>query len=701
MASLSTQFAFRTQKNVGLVGAAPSYGPISGSNFPAAGTYRCANYSPNGKYFAYAGVEDVKIVNPDDGSILGSIPAPNVHDLYFSPRGTYVTTWERTSKQEDGNATKNFKIWRTESGELVHAFVQKNINPLNFQYTYDEKYCARAVTNEIQFFESDKLNTVWGHLRLEGVTDFALSPGKNYSVACFVAERKGMPAMVRTYTVPDFANHTTTKSFFKADKVTLSWNKLGTSVLVLTQTEVDKTGKSYYGETNLYLMTPAQGFDCRVSLDKDGPIHDVAWSPNSLEFGVVYGYMPAKTTIFNKMANPIHSLPLGPRNTILFSPHGRFVAVAGFGNLQGQMDIYDRDRNMTKITTIEASNASVCEWGPDGQHILTATTSPRLRVDNGVKIWHFTGPLQYCEELDELYNVYWRPQPIESFPLSNPLPNAPAAHASAANHVSAKPAAKPAGAYRPPHARGSATPLLFKREDEGGAAHSNGSFTASNGANGFGKNRKREVPGAAPAEVPGAAPGGGVSLAGALDGDAQLSKSALKNKKKREAAKRAKEQGEAQGAQGGNGNGNGNGNQNANGDQREPRDARSNNDRRRQDHRSRSRHPADQRRSKSRNNADRNGGGAGSGGNGQNGAAPRDPTRLSPHTITAANLAAPEGPLSPSPEEKKRRALHKKLRAIEELKMRQASGEKLEDTQIKKIATESEIRRELDKLGGA
>lgn len=75
-----------------------------------------------------------------------------------------------------------------------------------------------------------------------------------------------MPAIVRTYTVPDFNNHTTTKSFFKADKVQLMWNKLGTSVLVLTQTEVDKTGKSYYGETNLYLMTPAQGFDCRVSL---------------------------------------------------------------------------------------------------------------------------------------------------------------------------------------------------------------------------------------------------------------------------------------------------------------------------------------------------------------------------------------------------------------------------------------------------
>lgn len=75
-----------------------------------------------------------------------------------------------------------------------------------------------------------------------------------------------MPAIVRTYTLPDFANHITQKSFFKADKVQLLWNALGTAVLVLTQTEVDKTGKSYYGQTNLYLMSTTGNFDCRVSL---------------------------------------------------------------------------------------------------------------------------------------------------------------------------------------------------------------------------------------------------------------------------------------------------------------------------------------------------------------------------------------------------------------------------------------------------
>jgi translation initiation factor 2A len=52
-----------------------------------------------------------------------------------------------------------------------------------------------------------------------------------------------------------------------------------------------------------------------------------------------------------------------------------------------------------------------------------------------------------------------------------------------------------------------------------------------------------------------------------------------------------------------------------------------------------------------------------------------------------------------SPQDKKIRSLHKKIRAIEDLKMRQAAGEKLEDTQVKKIGTEEQIRKELDSLG--
>jgi translation initiation factor 2A len=56
-------------------------------------------------------------------------------------------------------------------------------------------------------------------------------------------------------------------------------------------------------------------------------------------------------------------------------------------------------------------------------------------------------------------------------------------------------------------------------------------------------------------------------------------------------------------------------------------------------------------------------------------------------------------PSDGNPQDKKMRGLLKKMRAIDELKMRQAGGEKLEDTQIKKIQTEESIRKELNTIG--
>lgn len=52
-----------------------------------------------------------------------------------------------------------------------------------------------------------------------------------------------------------------------------------------------------------------------------------------------------------------------------------------------------------------------------------------------------------------------------------------------------------------------------------------------------------------------------------------------------------------------------------------------------------------------------------------------------------------------SAEDKKRRALLKKLGAIEQLKQRLDNGESLEKTQEKKIDSEKELRKELAALG--
>jgi uncharacterized protein with WD repeat len=42
------------------------------------------------------------------------------------------------------------------------------------------------------------------------------------------------------------------KSFFNVDKMDAEWSQDGKSVLLLCQSEVDKTGASYYGKTQLF-----------------------------------------------------------------------------------------------------------------------------------------------------------------------------------------------------------------------------------------------------------------------------------------------------------------------------------------------------------------------------------------------------------------------------------------------------------------
>ncbi|KAH6637661.1 eukaryotic translation initiation factor-like protein subunit eIF2A [Boeremia exigua] len=699
-----TQLAYRTSKGIGILNAAPAYEPLPGFT-PPEGNLRCKCYSPDSRYFAWASPEHVSVIDASNGSLVSTVPAVNVFQLGFSPLGTYIITWQLPSKDEDGNAKKNLKVWKTVSDDadgaeraVVGEFVQKSQTGWNLQYSPDEKFCARSVTNEVQFFQSEDLRNPWNKLHVEGVTDFALSPGKNHSVAVFVPERKGMPASVKVFQVPQFNSPVSQKTFFKSDKVQLKWNDLGTSVIVLAQTDVDKTNKSYYGETNMYILSANGSFDSRIQLDKEGPIHDVSWSPNSKEFGVVYGYMPAKTTIFNARAVPQHNFDLGPRNTINFSPHGRFVLVAGFGNLAGDVDIYDLERNYHKVCTIKAANCTYCEWSPDGRHILTATTSPRLRVDNGIRIYHITGPLMYDQDITELYHVTWRPQSPQEHSLDNVL-TAPVPHPSAAAFAATqKTPSKPAGAYRPPGARGTATPLMFKREDEGGAAYTNTGVSSTNVGfqNGFGRGGRRQVPGAEPAQnlPPGAAPGGGVSLSGTGEGE-ELSKAAQKNKKKREAKKAREAAEKAAGLTADVPTG-------PAGRSPERRDVR---DGRQRSHSKNGsfgngRSPSQQRQYG--NSPDRRAQGPPRQNPGQQQQRSQD-ARVPP-PVQTSNAPAPDLTVtSPGegggPQDKKIRGLLKKVRAIDELKMRQAGGEKLEDTQIKKIGTEESIRKELTGLG--
>lgn len=620
------QYIFRALKSCSIVDGYPLFSPLNTFQQPPENV-KAFLYSSDGGRYAISSQNDVLVYDAETGQELRRLPVPGVIDIAFSPRGTSISTWERYVKPTtEGAQHKNMRVWDVETGQEIASFSQKSQEGWKLQFTEDESRAVRLASGEIQVFNPASFSSgLVSKFKLEDMSAFKLSPGKNPLLSAFVAEKKGAPASVKIYPLEGLKQSTsplTQKTFFKADKIQMKWNRSGTSVLILTQTDVDKTGKSYYGETNLYMLSANGHFDCRVTLDREGGIHDFVWSPNDREFTVIYGFMPAKTTIFDLRCNVIHDFGTAPRNFISYNPQGRLLLIAGFGNLAGTMEVWDR-RTLEKIATIEGSNTSHCEWSPDGRFIMCATLSPRLRVDNGVRIFHYRGQLMHMDEVENLYAASWRPHAAEHFPFRISLSPAPRNVNNNLPIAASAIAAKPAGAYRPPHARGTSTPSHFKREDEGGAPYIASTNGHTDGYRGKGRGSASAV--AAPRRgVPGAAP-----------------KTEVAGQKPR---KKQHQDTNPQNQVGG------------------------------QEH-------------QALVNGKRNGN--------------RTPD-LEWHT-NGSKLGEPATGMVPlaviSPEDKKRRSLMKKLTAIEQLKERQKKGEKLELTQIKKIDSETETRKELEAMG--
>ncbi|XP_046287386.1 eukaryotic translation initiation factor 2A isoform X2 [Marmota monax] len=340
------------------------------------------------------------------GKIAKSMPLARMEP--YLPGAT-----ETTSK--DGTAgLPNLQLYDMKNGTCLKSFIQKKMQNWCPSWSEDEIICARNVNNEVHFFENNNFDTIANKLHLQKINDFVLSPGPQpYKVAVYVPGSKGAPSFVRLYQYPNFAGpHAAlaNKSFFKADKVTMLWNKKATAVLVIASTDVDKTGASYYGEQTLHYIA-TNGESAVVQLPKSGPIYDVAWNSSSTEFCAVYGFMPAKATVFNLKCDPVFDFGTGPRNAAYFSPHGHILVLAGFGNLRGQMEVWDV-KNYKLISKPVASDSTYFAWCPDGEHILTATCAPRLRVNNGYKVWHYTGSVLHKHDVPsnaELWQVSWQP----------------------------------------------------------------------------------------------------------------------------------------------------------------------------------------------------------------------------------------------------------------------------------------------------
>ena len=136
----------------------------------------------------------------------------------------------------------------------------------------------------------------------------------------------------------------------------VEWSHDGRQALLLSQAEVDKSGESYYGKMQLHYINNS-GDTAMVELSKNGPVYSISWNPTRPEFCVVYGFMPAKATVFNSKCDKVFDYGTGSRNMALYNPQGNLLLLGGFGNLRGNVEIWS-EKERKEVAKFDAPDST-------------------------------------------------------------------------------------------------------------------------------------------------------------------------------------------------------------------------------------------------------------------------------------------------------------------------------------------------------
>lgn len=601
--------------------------------------------SPNGIYVAYLiNEQDITIYNTETGIIVSRIPCQDAESIEFSPLGTFLLTWSRPIRSQSNQENReNLKVWHVLSSSLVASYNQRTYRKGLLQWVSDETTCMRLVTNEVHqlsvYISPENSSSISlkrvSKVHHANVNDFSIGPNiNNPFVALFTPEHSGRTARVSlyrynptlTYTaesesgsgstnhVDSFVDVGVSRSLFSANECKMFWRPIsGDTVLVQTSSDVDTSGNSYYGQSGLFIVSIDGNVSRPVPQSKDGAVYCVQWSPNGSCFIVAAGKMPCHVTLFNPLGEPTYEFGALYRDVVSFSPHGRFLCLAGFGNLGGDMNFYEISENKRKQIGTASSHAAIgWGWSPDSRYFMTSTLTPRMNVDNGFKIFKYNGegPI-YEHKQDNVYDVLWIPRPVSDYPDRARSPNSRSGDgALKVDNETKTEVKKPASTpYRPPGSTGSLAEML-RREKEGPKGKVVGNTATTNSNSTQANKPRRTIPGLPPP--------------------------AENNNTKQ-------------------------GNKNQQNKQQQPQQPKISN---------------------------------------QNNSASSSATAAAaaPPPLPPASNSIVDQAVAAADLDKKKKALNKKLKQIEELKTKQASGETLNAEQLNKITTESELRQELANL---
>ncbi|EDR22045.1 eukaryotic translation initiation factor 2A, putative [Entamoeba dispar SAW760] len=393
---------------------------------------KLAGYAPN--KVIIIDEKGIVVLNQTTKEVIKRIEMLHIDRFSVSPSGRYITVWQLIPlqytqgvngsgpvkvKQDQTNTLSVFDIQK-ETNEPIFSLLQKQIHvwPI-IQFNITETV-AIHLGSTVTFYNVSESSFVRAEKQFNNtvVRNFAWStnPETPDTFALFVPEnsKKNVPATFRVGHFPDIVRVISSSTFFKAGSSELIWSPRANIVLCKAQTNIDSTGQSYYGESFLHIVNVTDSSKNMSLPQPDGPVYDVSFNNDGSLLASVAGYMPATVEIFRVTRlgklESIKKFPKQSRNEVKFSPNNQFLAVAGFGNCPGEVDVYETTK-WNLVAEFSAHCTTEWYWTYDSKALVFCGCFPRRHFDNFIKVCPINAQESPSIDFgDRLYHLNLKPQ---------------------------------------------------------------------------------------------------------------------------------------------------------------------------------------------------------------------------------------------------------------------------------------------------
>ena len=401
-------------------------------------------WSPEGLYLATFHPQGLILWGGPNWRKVQRFAHPGAWKLQFSPDESFLVSWNGSEDPRE----KSIIVWDVKSGRELRRFAY---NPIEqgawpcFKWSHDGTMFARKGTGIIQVYKTPECKLLdKKSLRADGVCEFFWSPcgydlknggvskdGGTPVIGFWAPETNNKPAVVRLIKMPS-RKELVSKNMFEvvSDSQTpgmqIHWQNAG-EFLCVQVTRHSKTKRTEYTNFEIFRLADAHQAVPIEHLEMRQKVVDFKFEPNSHRFAFIYGDAAQRGNIdFYTLGGArgrqdmekMYTLENKQVNQLYWSPLGNYIVLAGLGNINGQIEFWDVDSNLS-MSAQEHFMCNHISWDPSGRVVCTAVCRPmfeggdsmRYQLENGYNLWTFQGAPMYAIQKPEFYSFEWRPRP--------------------------------------------------------------------------------------------------------------------------------------------------------------------------------------------------------------------------------------------------------------------------------------------------